>query len=229
MRAEAVILHGDGRGVEARLHAEQVERGAQGDRVEVAGAHVGARARPAGGRAVPRPCSRRPRVRRGRGPCPGRRRTSAPPPRWRRRRGRRRGAPSWRAPPAPPPIVGPVNKTVWPRSVAWAICAATTCVRDGTTSLTAFSSGWPGRVRRMSAVPVPTSTARMRVSESRGSGAAPGGGSPAAGRGAVVGAAAHAGRRAGHLAEAELPDVGHGLEHDVVAHLALARPCGRRR
>ena len=31
------------------------------------------------------------------------------------------------APPsAPPPMVGPVNTTVWPRPVAAAICAATT-------------------------------------------------------------------------------------------------------
>ena len=28
--------------------------------------------------------------------------------------------------------------------------APATCVADGTTSLTAFSSGWPGRVSRMS-------------------------------------------------------------------------------
>ena len=61
---------------------------------------------------------------------------------------------------APPPMTGPRKTTVWPRAVAAAIRAPATCVADGTTSLTAFSSGWPGRVRRMSVVPAPTSTAR---------------------------------------------------------------------
>ena len=61
---------------------------------------------------------------------------------------------------APPPMTGPRKTTVWPRAVAAAILAPATCVAEGTTSLTAFSSGWPGRVKRMSLVPAPTSTAR---------------------------------------------------------------------
>ena len=54
-------------------------------------------------------------------------------------------------------MTGPRKTTVWPRAVAAAIRAPATCVAEGTTSLTAFSSGWPGRVRRMSLVPAPTS------------------------------------------------------------------------
>ncbi len=77
-------------------------------------------------------------------------------------------------------MTGPRKTTVWPRAVAAAIRAPATCVAEGTTSLTAFSSGWPGRVRRMSLVPAPTSIARTPAGLRCGSHGGEGGVSPRA-------------------------------------------------
>ena len=145
-----------------RVDAEQREAVAQCRGVEVAAAHLDHR--PAGMRsrsspAAPSPTTRTPAARtRSRSSAKVSAACSVATKAWPARRCAFIAAPS-----APPPMSGPLKTTVWPRAVAAAICAATTCVREGTTSLTAFSRGSPGCVSRMSAVPAPTSTARMRA------------------------------------------------------------------
>ena len=158
-RRVAVVLYGDGHGGERRLRAEQAQGLRERRRVQVAGGDLGGGAsgrRRSTSSAAPSPTTRAPSARTlSRSSAKLAAADSVAT----------NGRPAARCAfiacvTAPPPMTGPRKTTVWPRAVAAAIRAPATCVAEGTTSLTAFSSGWPGRVRRMSLVPAPTSIAR---------------------------------------------------------------------
>ena len=150
-------------GVESGPTPSSSERPAEGPAVEIAAAHFQRResagSRPVARRRLPRPRCATPRARtRSRSSLKVSAASSVAT-----KAGPARRCAFIAEVEAPPPMSGPLNTTVWPAAVAAAICAPTTCVRDGTTSLTAFSGGSPGCVSRTSAVPAPTSMARSRT------------------------------------------------------------------